>query len=106
MVMNCLHASPHIGTPTTPDRQQHSVVHHGETKLWGATHKMRVAEAVESLQNRRKTADQGDTGPTASSREDLMESSSSPSAPPYRVVSSRTASRYGIKPPNEEGEGV
>ena len=87
-----------------------SVDHHGETKLWGkrtATHKMRVAEAVESLQNRRKTADQGDTGPTASSREDLMESSSSPpSAPPCRVVSSRTASRYGIKPPNEEGEGV
>ena len=97
-----------IGTPT-PDRQQHSVDHHGETKLWGkrtATHKMRVAEAVESLQNRRKTADQGDTGPTASSREDLMESSSSPSAPPCRVVSSRTASRHGIKPPNEEGEGV
>ena len=51
------------------DRQQHSVDHHGETKLWGkrtATHKMRVAEAVESLQNRRKTADQGDTGPTYS----------------------------------------
>ena len=89
-----------------------TVDHHDETKLWGkrtATHKMRVAEAVETLQNcRRKTPDHGDsTGPTASSREDLiMETSSSPSAPPCRVVSSRTASRYEIKPPNEEGEGV
>ena len=89
-----------VMTPTTPHRQQRSVDHHSETKLWGkrtATHKMRVAEAVESLLNRRKTADQGDTGPTASSREDLMESSSSPSALPCRVVSSRTASRYGTQ---------
>ena len=66
---------------------------------------MRVAEAVETLQHRRKAA-QGDTQPTASmasSREELMDSSSPP-PPPCRVVSSRTASRYGIKPPSEEGE--